>query len=172
MVTKGVSSEHGLEKEKSSYAEIVNDGSTPNVSTVVDGVADSEIPVEVFEDVEPLWKSFVVGFFMGDSRFIGSIHSTVNMIWSSPKSKIDVQFISKRTVFFRIDDEQMRKRVLRRKYWDIANVPLVVCEWNPETAQDPPDLSALPLWVDLMNVPCYLYSLEGFIIYLLLRESL
>ncbi|CAF1930267.1 unnamed protein product [Brassica napus] len=93
MVTKGVSSEHGLEKEKSSYAEIVNDGSTPNVSTVVDGVADSEIPVEVFEDVEPLWKSFVVGFFMGDSRFIGSIHSTVNMIWSSPKSKIDVQFI-------------------------------------------------------------------------------
>ncbi|KAH0879593.1 LOW QUALITY PROTEIN: hypothetical protein HID58_066987, partial [Brassica napus] len=91
MVTKGVSSEHGLEKEKSSYAEIVNDGSTPNVSTVVDGVADSEIPVEVFEDVEPLWKSFVVGFFMGDSRFIGSIHSTVNMIWSSPKSKIDNQ---------------------------------------------------------------------------------
>ena len=154
MVTKGVSSEHGLEKEKSSYAEIVNDGSTPNVSTVVDGVADSEIPVEVFEDVEPLWKSFVVGFFMGDSRFIGSIHSTVNMIWSSPKSKIDVQFISKRTVFFRIDDEQMQKRVLRRKYWHIANVPLVVCEWNPETAQDPPDLSALPLWVDLMNVPC------------------
>lgn len=128
---------------------------------IVDGVADIEIPTEIFEDVEPLWKSFAVGYFMGDSPFIGSIHSTVNRIWSSPKSKIDVQFISKRTVLFRIEDEQMRKRVLRRKYWHIGDVPLVVCEWNPETAQNPPDLSAMPLWVDLVNVPGYLYSLEG-----------
>lgn len=127
---------------------------------IVDGVADIEIPVEIFEDVEPLWKSFVVGYFIGDSPSIGSIHSTVNRIWSSPKSKIDVQFISKRTVLFRIEDEQMRKRVLRRKYWHIGDVPLVVCEWNPETAQNPPDLSAMPLWVDLVNVSGYLYSLE------------
>ena len=74
---------------------------------------------------------------MGDSPFIGSIHSTVNRIWSSQKSKIDVQFISKRTVLFRIEDELVRKRVLRRKYWHIANVPLVVSEWNPEMLRLP-----------------------------------
>lgn len=151
-------------REKSSYAEAVNVGTGTTAGPdfeIVDGVADIEIPTEIFEDVEPLWKSFAVGYFMGDSPFIGSIHSTVNRIWSSPKSKIDVQFISKRTVLFRIEDEQMRKRVLRRKYWHIGDVPLVVCEWNPETAQNPPDLSAMPLWVDLVNVPGYLYSLEG-----------
>lgn len=38
---------------------------------------------------------------------------------------------------------------------------MVVSEWNPETAQDPPDLSGLPLWVDLVNVPGYLYFLDG-----------
>lgn len=153
-----------VEKEKNSYAEVVSEGSTPSLVpefTVVDGVADIEIPVEVFEDVAPLWKSCVVGYFMGDSPFIGSIHSTVNRIWSSQKSKIDVQFISKRTVLFRIGDELVRNRVLRRKCWHIADVPLVVSEWNPETAQAPPDLSALPLWVDLVNVPGYLYSLDG-----------
>lgn len=34
-------------------------------------------------------------------------------------------------------------------------------EWTPETARSPPDLSAMPLWVDLVNVPEYLYSKEG-----------
>ena len=160
----GKKSGKDLANEKSSYVEAVNVGSGSNIPPVfeiVDGVADIEIPTEVFEDVEPLWNSFVVGYFMGDSTYIGTIHSTVNRIWSTPKAKIDVQFISKRTVLFRIEDEQMRKRVLRRKYWHIADVPLVVNEWNPETAQDPPDMSVLPLWVDLVNVPGYLYSREG-----------
>lgn len=138
---------NGSEKEKTSYAEVVNEGSGSNISpefVIINGVADIEIPKEIFEDVEPLWNNFVVGYFMGDSPFIGSIHSTVNRIWSTLKSKIDVQFNSKQTVLFCIEDEQMRKRVLRRKYWHIADVPLVVSEWNPETAQDPPDMSAFP----------------------------
>ncbi|KAG2304288.1 hypothetical protein Bca52824_032939 [Brassica carinata] len=148
---KGSAKEAGV--EKSTYADAVNVGSGSNIAPnfeVVDGVADIEIPMEIFEDVEPLWKCFVVGYFMGDSPFIGTIHSTVNRIWSTPKSKIDVQFISKRMVLFHIEDEQTRKRVLRRKYWHIA-----------DTAHDPPDMSALPLWVDWVNVPGYLYSLEG-----------
>ena len=164
MVAKYGLPDKEIEKAENSYVEAVCDGPVSNVVPefkVVDGVADIEIHAEVFEDVEPLWKSFVVGYFMGDSPLIGSIHATVNRIWSTPKSKIDVQFISKRTVLFRIEDEQMRKRVLRRKYWHIADVPLVVSEWNPETAHDPPDLTAIPLWVDLVNVSGYLYSLEG-----------
>ncbi|KAG2250331.1 hypothetical protein Bca52824_080467 [Brassica carinata] len=34
-------------------------------------------------------------------------------------------------------------------------------EWTPETARSPHGLSAMPLWVDLMNVPGYLYSKKG-----------
>ncbi|CAN6832360.1 unnamed protein product [Brassica oleracea var. botrytis] len=101
-------SEKVLVNEKNSYAEAVNVGSGSNISPVfeiVDGVADIEIPTEVFEDVEPLWNSFVVGYFMGDSPFIGTIHYIVNRIWSTPRARIDVQFISKRTVLFRIEDE-------------------------------------------------------------------
>ncbi|KAG2323101.1 hypothetical protein Bca4012_058580 [Brassica carinata] len=102
----------------------------------------------------------MVGYFMNDAPHIGSILSTVNKIWASQgrTSKIDVQFIGKKTVLFLIEDEGVRNRVMRRKFWDIADVPLVVYEWNPETAQAPPDLSAMPLGVDLKNVPGYLYS--------------
>lgn len=55
----------------------------------------------------------------------------------------------------------MRARVLQRKYWHIAEVPLVVNVWSPESALNPPDLSVMPLWVDLKGVPNNLYSHKG-----------
>ncbi|KAL0707478.1 hypothetical protein Bca4012_073904 [Brassica carinata] len=105
----------------------------------------------------------VDGHFIGDAPHIGSIHATVNRIWSSSKagSKIDVQFIEKNTVLFRIEDNQMRARVLQRKHWHITDIPLVVNVWSPESAMNPPDLSAMPLWVDLKGVPNNLYSHKG-----------
>ncbi|KAL0723241.1 hypothetical protein Bca4012_037840 [Brassica carinata] len=121
------------------------------------------IPDEIFEDPNPLWKRFLVGYFIGDAPHIGFIHATVNRIWSSQHngSKIDVQFIEKKTVLFRIENPQMRARVINHKYWHVADVPLVVHEWSPETTMNPPDLSALPMWVDLKGVPNSLFSHKG-----------
>ncbi|WZZ57515.1 hypothetical protein YC2023_057622 [Brassica napus] len=130
---------------------------------VADGIASMTIPAEIFDDPNPLWKSFVVGYFIGDAPHVGSIHATVNRIWSTPRnvSKIGVQFIEKKTVLFRIENPQMRNRVIQRKYWHVADVPLVVHEWSSETAMNPPDLSALPMWVDLKGVPNSLFSHKG-----------
>uniref|UniRef100_A0A0D3CAS6 DUF4283 domain-containing protein n=1 Tax=Brassica oleracea var. oleracea TaxID=109376 RepID=A0A0D3CAS6_BRAOL len=138
-------------------------GPSVPVIEVVGGVASMQIPEDIFDESELLWKSFVVGYFIGDAPHIGSVHATVNRIWSTPKagSKIDVQFIEKNTVLFRIDNSQMRTRVLQMKYWHIANVPLVVNVWSPESALNPPDLTSMPLWVDLCGVPNDLYSHKG-----------
>lgn len=64
-------------------------------------------------------------------------------------------------MLLRIEDEEMRKRVLKKKFWHISEVPLMLGEWTPEMTRSLPDLSAMPLWVDLSNVPGYLYSKEG-----------
>lgn len=135
-------------------AALVNGASVldQNPSFVVkDGVAEVAIPEEVFADVEPLWRCFVVGYFMNDAPHIGSIHATVYRIWNPPgkKSKIDVQFIGKTTVLFRMEDAAVRNQILTMKFWNIFEVPLMLGEWTPETARYPPDLSAMPLWVDL-----------------------
>lgn len=130
---------------------------------VVNGVAKLTIPAEVVENSVPLWKNFVVGHFMGDAPHVGSIHATVNRIWTVTErtSKIDVQFLTKSSVLFRIDNSRIHEHVLQRRYWHIANVPLVVSDWNPKSAQAPLDLSAMPLWVDLKGVPAELFSLSG-----------
>ncbi|XP_013674173.2 uncharacterized protein LOC106378615 [Brassica napus] len=52
----------------------------------------------------------------------------------------------------------MRTRVIQRRYWHIADIPLVVNEWSPESALQPPDLSAMPIWIDLKGVPSMLFS--------------
>ena len=130
---------------------------------VLNGVDALEISEEVFMSSVPLWKACVVGYFIGDAPHVGSIHAMVNRIWTTPgvKQKIDVQFFSKTTVLFRIENEDLRQRVLSRRYWHVADVPLVVNIWTPETAASPPDLTAMPLWVDFKSVPSYLFSHKG-----------
>lgn len=138
--------------------------SAPASSTSLSkSVADVCISDEVLHGEEPLWKCFVVGYFMGEAPHVGKIHVTVNRIWASPgkPSKIDVQFISPTTVLFRIEDPVMRLRVLKRRYWHFSDVPLVACEWSPEMAHVKPDLSAMPLWVDLKQVLGNLFTRKG-----------
>lgn len=133
-------------KERSPWAK-TPPTEPPPPSAPVDGVVEIIIPDEILADPNTLWQCYVVGYFIGDAPHIGSIHATVNRLWSSPKmgNKIDVQFLKKNTVLFRIENPHMRARVIQRQYWHIANVPLVVNEWSPETALDPPDLLAMPI---------------------------
>ncbi|CAF1708258.1 unnamed protein product [Brassica oleracea] len=130
---------------------------------VTDGVASIQILDEIYANPEPLWRSFVVGHFIGDAPHVGSIHATVNRIWTMARdgSKIDVQFIEKNTVLFRIENAILRDKVIQSRYWHIADVPLVVREWSPESALDPLDLSAMPMWIDLKGVSNLLFSCKG-----------
>lgn len=91
-------------------------------------VASVDLPEELLSDSKPLWSAYIVGHFMGDAPHIGKVHAIVNRIWSFPDrhAKIDAQFISPRTVLFRIDHPQLKERVLKRTFWHIADIPIVV----------------------------------------------
>ncbi|KAG5376133.1 hypothetical protein IGI04_040729 [Brassica rapa subsp. trilocularis] len=133
------------------------------VADLQGGVASVDLPEELLSDSKPLWSAYIVGHFMGDAPHIGKVHAIVNRIWSFPDrpAKIDAQFISPRTVLFRIDHPQLKERVLKRTFWHIADIPIVVREWSPKTASAQPDLTAVPLWVDLQGVPDHLFSHNG-----------
>lgn len=55
----------------------------------------------------------------------------------------------------------MRARILRHHFWHIADVPLVVQEWTLDTEASKPDLTAIPLWIDLRGTPGHLFSDKG-----------
>ncbi|KAG2323139.1 hypothetical protein Bca52824_016352 [Brassica carinata] len=46
-------------------------------------------------------------------------------------------------------------------FWHIADIPIVLREWSSKTASAQPDLTAVPLWIDLKGVPDHLFSQNG-----------
>ncbi|VVB01371.1 unnamed protein product [Arabis nemorensis] len=68
---------------------------------VVNGVAKTVILEGLIKNFQPLWKNYIVRFFIGDAPHIGKVHATVNRLWSSDKlTKIDAQFLNPKTVLF------------------------------------------------------------------------
>lgn len=59
------------------------------VFEVENGIAALEILVVSFKDFDPIWKYFVVGYFIGDTPHVRSIHAIVNNIWVISGSKVD-----------------------------------------------------------------------------------
>lgn len=82
---------------------------------------------EIVNDSLTLWTNYIVGYFIGDPPHIDKVHETMNQLWSvlGKPSKIDSQYINPKTVLFKINNAQIRSRVLRRYYWHISDVPLV-----------------------------------------------
>ncbi|XP_024004593.1 uncharacterized protein LOC112081901 [Eutrema salsugineum] len=91
----------------------------------VNGVPTIKVPKEVVENSPPLWETLLVGKFLDTAPYIGKIHVLVNRIWplSDKSVKIDVFVVDKTTVKFRIKDEVVRNRVLKRRMWNLCNVP-------------------------------------------------
>lgn len=74
---------------------------------------------------------------------------------------IDVHILNATTVLFCIENENTRSRIWKRHLWYIADVPLVVQEWSPETAHTKPDLESIPISIYFKSVPRHLYTRKG-----------
>ncbi|GKA76547.1 putative non-LTR retroelement reverse transcriptase, partial [Tanacetum coccineum] len=92
------------------------------------------------------------------------IHVLVNKIWplGDKKVKIDVVIVDKTTVKFRIKDEAVRNRVLRRGMWNICGIPMIISKWSPIEEDAQPEVKKMPVWVVVKNLPRYMYAWEGF----------
>ncbi|WZZ42276.1 hypothetical protein YC2023_038535 [Brassica napus] len=119
--------------QKTLYSVVASDQNEPSIHfspeiVMQEGAAVVDLPEKVTNDSKSLWESYVVGHFIGDALHIGKVHTTVNRLWTTKEkpSMIDAQFIAPKAVLFRIEDKQMRNRILRRHFWHIADVPLVV----------------------------------------------
>lgn len=132
---------------------------------MVDGAVRIEIPDEVVQKSVPLWEEFLEGRFLGDAPHVAKVHVIVNKIWplGDKNVRIDVFPVNQNTVKFRIRDEATRRRVQRRGMWNIADIPLVVSKWAPESEKedDEPEIKTIPMWITIKNVSHQMFSWEG-----------
>ncbi|KAG2297223.1 hypothetical protein Bca52824_043892 [Brassica carinata] len=104
-------------------------------------------------------KEYVVGQF---TRCLvpsgGLVHAVLNKIWGR-KCSIFVKKISDSSYIFHIPDENTRKWVLERGLWHVDDCLMFVAAWNSKESLSLPQITSIPLWVTLKNIPAQLYSI-------------
>ncbi|KAG7569954.1 hypothetical protein ISN45_Aa04g026070 [Arabidopsis thaliana x Arabidopsis arenosa] len=126
-----------------------------------DGTPKVVIPDHVFLKGLENQKEFVLGqFYRCSAPPGGLINAVVNRIWGR-KCRIFTRKLSDTTYLFHIPDESTRSWVLQRGLWHVDECLMFVASWSPAASFELPEISTVPVWVTLKNIPSQLYSIEG-----------
>lgn len=148
-----------LTAQRSSWAKIVS-----NKPSLIKHTFENSnyVLTEVLDDV-PLWDDLLIGQFITTAPHVAKIHMIVNKIWplGDKTVKIDCFVVSEKMVKFRIREEAVRSRVLRRGMWNIADVPMFISKWSPILEEAQPTITKMPIWVTIKKVPHTMLSWKG-----------
>ncbi|XP_039055526.1 uncharacterized protein LOC120198242 [Hibiscus syriacus] len=120
-------------------------------------------PPEVFEAGMAEWKSSLVGQFLGASPNFITLQRTIEKLWNHPAqgARVQVSLAGNNLYIFSFSSDSARDWVLDNDLWHVLHKPLILRKWEPNLQRLNFDLSRLPLWVHLFNIPLELYSKEG-----------
>lgn len=128
-----------------------------------EGKQSVTVPSAIVEEAIPLWKDFLIARFLDTAPHVAKVHMILDKIWrfGEKVQKIDVYEMDSTSMRIQIPSKAIRGKVIRRGVWNIAGVPMVVSEWNPNPVEDEAKRKLTPLWVHLSNVPMSMYSWQG-----------
>lgn len=96
---------------------------------------------------------------------MAKVHVIVNKIWrfGNKMAKIDAFVVNSTTIKFRIQDNSVPERILRRGMWNIADVPMIVSKWSPVEEEMQPECKSIPMWIKIMNIPHKKFTWKGIV---------
>lgn len=62
---------------------------------------------------------------------------------------------------FRVRDKSVRDRIIRRRMWNIADIPMVVSRWTPIKEDAQPEFKAVSMWIKIQNIPPKMFTQKG-----------
>lgn len=126
-----------------------------------DGTPKVSIPDHVLLQGLENQREYVLGqFYRCSAPPGGLIHAVVNRLWGR-KGRIFTRRLSESTYLFHIPDEATRTWVLQRGLWHVDDCLLFVASWTPAASLELPEITTVPVWVTLNNIPPHLYSISG-----------
>jgi len=127
---------------------------------ITDGRVTVAPPLDVFEDGRELWKSTLVGHFVGQKLPYPVVNSIAKRIWGS-YGLSEVLSSDNGFFLFTFDSVDHATNLLERAPWHMANRPLVLKRWQPNMQFLKDDLVRVPIWVKLYNVPLEYWTVKG-----------
>ncbi|XVE88088.1 hypothetical protein DITRI_Ditri19aG0040500 [Diplodiscus trichospermus] len=112
---------------------------------------------EIFEDGEELWKNTVVVQFVRQVPNFSSFQRIAKIMWGK-ESDVKVRPASTNLFLIQFSNENVRDRVIEEEQWHIQNKPLIVRRWEPGMMSLDLDLTKVPVWIYLRQVPLELFT--------------
>lgn len=111
--------------------------------TIVGGRPIMIVSDEILEAAHPKWKECLVGYFVGKRLRFKLVESAVKHIWGTHLSEVMVN--DDGFYFFRIPDDEFRRRTLDNGPITIARVPLILQQWHPRLILKKDQHGSLPV---------------------------
>ncbi|CAG7904556.1 unnamed protein product [Brassica rapa] len=126
-----------------------------------DGTPKVTIPDHVLLHGLQNHKEYVIGqFYRCMVPSGGLVYAVLNRLWGR-KCEIFVKKLGEFSYIFHIPDEATRKFVLQRSLWHVDDCIMFVAPWTSSDSLTLPEITSIPLWVSLKNIPSTLYSILG-----------
>ncbi|CAN6841999.1 unnamed protein product [Brassica oleracea] len=127
----------------------------------LDGTPQVTIPSKVLKLGPENNEEYIIGqFHRWSSPPGGLIHAVLNRLWGR-ECKISCRKLGDSSFLFHIPHENTRKWVVQRGVWHIDDCLLFVAPWSPVNSLNTPEISTLPVWVTLKNIPDSCFSRLG-----------
>lgn len=126
-----------------------------------DGTLKVHIPNHVLMQGFESHKEYVIGkFYRCYTPAGGLIHAMANRIWEK-KCKIFTCKLTESSYLFQILDAPTRAWVLQRGLWHLDYCIMFVAPWTPAASLALPEITSIPVWITLKDIPSNLYSHKG-----------
>ena len=150
-----------------SYASVLNPKVTArkanfrtlSVDNVVDGV-DLLIPLTSVLEANKRFSNSLYGYFLGDRLAYPVVENYVKSSWAQFGLK-KVMMNNAGFFFFQFDSKNGLEQVLEKGPWMIRSTPIFLNEWSPNVCLTKQELSTVPVWVKLYDVPLAAYTEDG-----------
>lgn len=127
----------------------------------LDGTPQVTIPSQVLSLGPENKREYVIGQFHRCSLPPGGlIHAVVNRLWGR-SCRIGCRKLSETSYMFHIPHDSTREWVVQRGVWHVDDCLLFVSPWKPANSLKVPEVSTIPVWITLKNVPDCCYSRLG-----------
>lgn len=137
---------------KVNFRQMVNEDRVPN--------HDTKLPNEVMEPVIGRYEKTLVGYFLGKAIAFPIVQNYVTNTWK----KFGVQKIMKNEAgvfLFKFSSKDGLEHVLQQGPWLIRHSPLILRKWSLNIPLTKNEVTTIPVWVKLHNVPIVAYSEVG-----------
>ncbi|GKD32426.1 zinc knuckle CX2CX4HX4C containing protein [Tanacetum coccineum] len=118
------------------------------------------IPRKVVAKVSTRYQNTLYGYFIGKRMAFPVVEYYAKNNWAKHGLK-RIMMNAKGFFFFQFDTRDGLDTVLEGGPWMIRNSPIILKEWTMKTSLHKEELTRIPIWVKLHDVPIQVFEEEG-----------